>query len=191
MWECCVPPWRALVGDSLEGIPILRLITSKARKVTSRPSCVWKVMMWEYVTSNPNAILSQTSNTGILLQDSQTYTSRSRRLLEETIIGRRWGLIEDVDIRVGLPLAIYTASRPPGQLGITAIPTSPSSPAKSDPALNHRARRKSFSAPEGVRSKTETSAEVPDDPSPHMGTYARRLTPPERTLSGQDQAHVS
>lgn len=39
-----------------------------------------------------------------------------------------------------------------------------------------------MSAPEGVRSKTETSAEVPDDPSPHMGTYARRLTPPERTF---------
>lgn len=141
-------------------------------------------LTYKDVTANPNGILSQTSNTGILLQDSPTYTSRSSRPLEETIIGRRWG--PESSTFGWAFLSPYTRAH--GQLGITAVPTSPTSPAKSDPAIAHRARRKPCfprMAATGVRSKTETSAEVPDDPSP-LGDLDQR-----RTLTGQDQAHVS
>lgn len=178
------PLRRALVGDSLVGIPILRLNISKASKKGypslpasgRQPGC-------KYVTANPNAILSQTSNTGILLQDSPTYTPRSSRPLEETIIGqRRWGLSTPT---FGWAfLSPYT--RPHGQLGITAVPTSSGQvkPGPPPPGAEKENPARLPLVAAGVRSKTETSAEVPGDPS-------RRLTPPERTLTGQDQAHVS
>jgi hypothetical protein len=96
--------------------------------------------MCKDVTANTNRILSQTSNTAALLQDSSTYTSRSSRLLEETIIGR-WGL-ETSTFGWAFLLPYTRATRRHCR---TCLPACSS--AKSDPAINHRARRKSCSVP--------------------------------------------